>query len=55
MKKFGVASFIASGLTATVLGLAAPVQADLGHNTWVNDTHPTATAPPVDTSVHGGH
>jgi hypothetical protein len=28
MKKFGVATLIASGLTAAVLGLAGPAQAD---------------------------
>lgn len=55
MKKFGIVGIVAGGLTATVLGLAGPAQADLGHNTWVNDTHPTATAPHVDTNVHGGH
>jgi hypothetical protein len=29
MKKFGVATLIASGLTAAVLGLAGPAQADI--------------------------
>ncbi len=54
MKKFGIATAIASGLIAAVLSIAAPAQADLGHNTWVNQIGPTATAPHVDTSVHGG-
>ncbi len=53
VKKFGVATAIASGLIAAVLSIAAPAQADLGHNTWVNQIGPTATAPQVDTSVHG--
>jgi hypothetical protein len=37
MKKFGFASIVASGLAAAVLGLAGPVQADLGHHDWVVD------------------
>ena len=53
MKKFGIATAIASGITAAVLSIASPAQADLGHNTWVNQIGPTATAPQVDTSVHG--
>ncbi len=53
MKKFGVATAIASGLVAAALSIAAPAQADLGHNTWVNQIGQTATAPQVDTSVHG--
>ena len=52
MKKFGLASIVASGLTAAVLGLAAPAHADLGHNTWVNQMSTNATVPQVDTSVH---
>jgi hypothetical protein len=52
MNKFGFASIVASGLTAAVLGLAAPAQADLGHNTWVNQIGPSVTVPQVDTSVH---
>jgi hypothetical protein len=52
MKKFGFASIVASGLAAAVLGLAAPAQADLGHNIWVNQTSPSAAVPQVDTSVH---
>ena len=53
MKKFGIATAIASGIAAAVLSIASPAQADLGHNTWVNQIGPTATAPQVDTSVHG--
>jgi hypothetical protein len=51
MKKFGFATVIASGLTAAVLGLAGPAQADIGHHNWVKDIHPTATVPQVDSSV----
>jgi hypothetical protein len=32
MKKFGVATLVASGLTAAVLGLAGPAQADIVTN-----------------------
>lgn len=53
VKKFGIATAIASGVTTAVLSVAGPAQADLGHNTWVNQIGPTATAPHVDTSVHG--
>jgi hypothetical protein len=53
MKKYAITTAIAGAMTAAVLGLAAPAQADLGHNTWVNNIGPTATAPHVDTSVHG--
>ena len=52
MKKFGFASIVASGLAAAVLGLAAPAQADVGHNTWVNQIGPSVSVPQVDTSVH---
>jgi hypothetical protein len=51
MKKFGFATIIASGLTAAVLGLAGPAQADIGHHDWVHDTQPQVTVPQVDTSV----
>ncbi len=44
MKKFGFATIIASGLTAAVLGLAGPAQADIGHHDWVNNTQPTGDA-----------
>jgi hypothetical protein len=54
VKKFGIATAIAGGLTAAILSIAAPAQADLGHNTWVNEIAPTATAPQVDTTVRGG-
>ena len=52
MKKFGFATIIAGGLTAAVLGLAGPAQADIGHNDWVNNVGPHVTVPQVDTSVH---
>jgi hypothetical protein len=51
MKKFGFATIIASGLTAAVLGLAGPAQADIGHHDWVNDIQPQVSVPQVDTSV----
>ena len=51
MKKFGFATIIASGLTAAVLGLAGPAQADIGQHDWVHDIQPQVTVPQVDTSV----
>jgi hypothetical protein len=55
MKKIGFATIIASGLTAAVLGLAGPAQADIGHHDWVNNTQPQVSVPHVDTSVHQSH
>lgn len=58
MKKFGFAAVIASGLTAAVIGIAAPAQAavqistDYGHYGWVNVLQPTVNVPHVDTTVH---
>ena len=53
MKKFGFASIVASGLAAAVLGLAAPAQAGLSHNIWVNHHYGSSvTVPHVDTIVH---
>jgi len=51
MKKLGFATIIASGLTAAVLGLAGPAQADVAHHDWVHDIQPQVTVPQVDTSV----
>jgi hypothetical protein len=55
MKKFGFATIIASGLTAAVLGLAGPAQADIGHHGWIHDIQPQVTVPQVDTSVQQSH
>jgi hypothetical protein len=58
MMKFGFATAVARGLTAAVLSLAAPAQADLGHNIWAHDQNgygssgSSALIPHVDTSVH---
>jgi hypothetical protein len=55
MKKFGfatVASIVASGLAAAVLGLAGPAQADVIHHDWSYDIQPQVSVPHVDTSVH---
>ncbi len=55
MRKFGFAAMIASGLTAAVLGIAGPAQADVGHHDWVNTIQPSVSVPQVDTSVHQSH
>jgi hypothetical protein len=52
MKKLGFATIIASGLTAAVLGLAGPAQADIGHHDWINVIQPQVTVPQVDNTVH---
>jgi len=51
MKKFGIATAIASGLAAAVLGFAGPAQADGGHHDWVHDIQQQVNVPQVDTSV----
>jgi hypothetical protein len=57
MNKFGFAAVVAGGLTAAILGLAAPAQAapavntpiivptDFGHHAWVVDIQPHANVP----------
>jgi hypothetical protein len=68
MKKFGFAAIAASGLTAAVLGLAAPAQAAVApapaattiatgvdHLGWINDITPDVNVPRVDTTPsHSG-
>ena len=51
MKKLGFATMIASGLTAAVLGLAGPAQADVIHHDWVHDIQQQVSVPQVDTTV----
>ncbi|WP_201274588.1 hypothetical protein [Mycolicibacterium sp. CH28] len=52
MKKSALTALIASGLAATVLGLASPAHADTGHNWWVNhEVGQSASVPHVSTSV----
>ena len=54
MKKFGIASIIATGFAAALVGLAAPAQADLGHHDWVSQINggSSVSVPQVDTGVH---
>jgi hypothetical protein len=52
MKKFGFAAVIASGLTAAVIGLAGPAQAELVHYQWLDEIQPQVSVPHVDTTVH---
>ena len=67
MKKFGFAVIAASGLSAAIVGLAAPAQAapapitsttisaGVDHLGWLDQIHQKANAPKVDTSVrHSG-
>ncbi len=67
MKKFGFAVIAASGLSAAVLGLAAPAQAaehvqiaapgtvaissGVDHLGWLDQVHHKPTVPKVDTTV----
>ena len=48
MKKFGIASIVASGLAAAFLGFAAPAQADVVHHNWVHDIQQQVNVPQVD-------
>jgi hypothetical protein len=53
MKKLGIASMIAGALTAAVVGLAGPAQADIGHHDWASTVgQPNVYVPHVDTTVH---
>ncbi|MDX1888845.1 hypothetical protein [Mycolicibacterium sp. 050158] len=53
MKKFGVVGVLVGVLTAGVVSLAAPAQADLSHDIWANQQNQSsASVPQVDTSVH---
>ena len=57
MKNFGFATIttaIAAGLTAAVLGFAAPANADLTHQQWINDIQQQATTGQVTSTVGNG-
>lgn len=52
MKKLGIASLIASALTAGVLGFAGTAQADIGHHDWASTVgQPSVYVPHVDSTV----
>ncbi|WP_166907094.1 hypothetical protein [Mycobacterium sp. DL440] len=67
MKKFGFAAIAASGLSAAVLGVAAPalaaepthvaapssvtISAGVDHLGWLDQVHHKPTVPKVDTTV----
>lgn len=66
MKNIGFAAVIASGLTAAVLGFAAPaanaappaaldattISAGIDHHDWLDHIAPSVNVPQVDTTVH---
>ena len=54
MNEFTLTTFIASALTAAVVGLAGPANADTGHHQWVQDTSSQSNVivPSVDTAAH---
>lgn len=56
MNKLKFGTIIASAVAAATLGLAAPAQAGVDHQTWLDEingsTNHTAKVPHVDTSVH---
>lgn len=54
MKKFSIASIVASGFAAALFGLAAPASADIDHHQWVNDIQQRATVGSVTSTVGDG-
>jgi hypothetical protein len=52
MKKLGLATIIAGGMTAAVLGFAGPAQADIDHHAFLNEITQTVNVPHVDNTVH---
>ncbi len=55
VKNISITAIIAGGLTAAILGLAAPASADISHHDWIYDIQPHASAPQVDNTVHQSH
>ena len=54
MKKFSIASIVASGFAAALLGLAGPASADISHHQWINDIQQQATVGSVTSTVGNG-
>lgn len=54
MKKFSIASIVASGFAAALFGLAAPASADIDHHQWINDIQQRATVGQVTSTVGNG-
>jgi hypothetical protein len=54
MKKFGFASVIATGFAAAILGLAAPANAGIDHQQWVNDIQQQAQVGSATSTVGNG-
>ena len=54
MKKFSIASIVASGFAAALFGLAAPASADISHHQWINDIQPRASVGSVTSTVGNG-
>jgi hypothetical protein len=54
MKKFGIASAIATGFAAALFGLAAPANADIEHHQWIQDIQQKATVGSAQSTVGNG-
>lgn len=54
MKKFSIASIVASGFAAALFGLAAPASADISHHQWINDIQHRASVGSVTSTVGNG-
>jgi hypothetical protein len=54
MKKFSIASIVASGFAAAMFAMAAPASADISHHQWINDIQPRASVGSVTSTVGNG-
>jgi hypothetical protein len=54
MKKFGFASAVAAGFAAALFGLAAPANAGIDHQQWINDIQHHAVVGSATSTVGNG-
>ncbi len=54
MKKFTIASLIASGFAAALIGVAAPAQAGIDHHGWIQDIQQQAEVGVATSTVGNG-
>ena len=54
MKKFGFASIVATGFAAALFGLAAPANAGIDHQQWINEIQQQATVGSAHSTVGNG-
>jgi hypothetical protein len=54
MKKFGFASIVATGFAAALFGLAAPANAGIDHQQWIDQIQQQATVGSAHSTVGNG-